>query len=364
MLDFVSRHASEYRSTYGNITSASIGSIQRALLALDSEGADLFFGEPAFDVLDLLQTEGGKGIMNVLAADKLMLKPKLYSTFLLWMMSDLYEKLPEVGDLDYPKLVFFFDEAHMLFEGTSNAMVSKIEQIIRLIRSKGVGIYFVTQYPTDVPESVLGQLANKVEHALRSYTPKDQKAVRAAAESFRTNPAFDTATAISELGTGEALVSFLDEKGAPNIVERAKILFPLSQIGAITEGQRLDAIKQSRLYGKYDKMVDRESAFEVLLKQAEEQVEEEEKGKGKAEKAKKKTAKRGVAAKVLKAVVTALTASVATNLGTIVSNSVTGTKSKTSTKDAAGRAVKNATSAATRTITRELTRGVLGNLVK
>ena len=365
MLDFVSRHAAEYRSTYGNITTASIGSIQRALLALDSEGADKFFGEPAFDVLDLLQTEGGKGIMNVLAADKLMLKPKLYSTFLLWMMSDLYEKLPEVGDLEYPKLVFFFDEAHMLFDGTSNAMVSKIEQIIRLIRSKGVGIYFVTQYPTDVPESILGQLANKVEHALRSYTPKDQKAVRAAAESFRSNPAFDTAEAISSLGTGEALVSFLDEKGAPNIVERAKILFPLSQIGAITEGQRLDAIKQSRLYGKYDTMVDRESAFEVLLKQAEEQVAEEEIKAGKEEKGSKaKSAKKGLGAKILKAVVTALTASVATTLGSAVSNSITGTKSKTSTKAAAGKAVKNATSAATRTITRELTRGVLGNLIK
>ena len=202
-----------------------------------------------------------------------------------------------------------------------------------------------------------------MEHALRSYTPKDQKAVRAAAESFRTNPAFDTAEAISSLGTGEALVSFLDEKGAPNIVERAKILFPLSQIGAITEGQRLDAIKQSRLYGKYDKMIDRESAFEVLLKQAEEQVEEEEKKSGKAD-GKKQTAKKGLGSKILKAVVTALTASVATSLGSAVSNSITGTKSKTTTKAAAGKAVKNATSAATRTITRELTRGVLGNLVK
>ena len=269
MLAYVSDHAAEYTATYGNVSPASIGAIQRALLALDSQGADKFFGEPAFDIYDLLQCEQGKGVMNVLAADKLMLNPKLYSTFLLWLLSDLYARLPEVGDMDLPKLVFFFDEAHMLFDDTSKALVDKIEQVVRLIRSKGVGVYFVTQSPTDIPDNILGQLGNRVQHALRAYTPKDQKAVRAAAETFRTNPAFKTEDAILELATGEALVSFLDEKGAPSIVERAKILFPLSQIGAISESQRATAIKQSRLYGRYDTMIDRESAFEVLLAESE-----------------------------------------------------------------------------------------------
>ena len=260
MLDYVSKNAKDYTTQYGNITAASVGAIQRALLQLEAQGANQFFGEPAFDIYDLMQTEGGKGIMNVLAADKLMMQPKLYSTFLLWLLSELYSTLPEVGDLDYPKLVFFFDEAHMLFEGTSKALLDKIEQVIRLIRSKGVGIYFITQSPTDIPEVILGQLGNRVQHALRAYTPKDQKAVKTAADTFRANPDFKTDEAIMNLETGEALVSFLDEKGAPSIVERAKVLFPLSQIGAISEGQRLDIIKQSRLYGKYDTMVDRESA--------------------------------------------------------------------------------------------------------
>ena len=256
VLDYVSQHAKEYTTQYGNVSTASIGAIQRALLQLESQGADKFFGEPSFDIYDFLQTEGGRGVMNVLAADKLMMQPKLYSTFLLWLMSELYSTLPEVGDLDLPKLVFFFDEAHSLFEDTSKAMTDKIEQVIRLIRSKGVGIYFVTQSPTDIPENILGQLGNRVQHALRAYTPKDQKAVRTAADTFRPNPAFKTDEAIMNLETGEALVSFLDEKGAPAIVQRAKILFPLSQIGAITEGQRLDIIKQSRIYGKYDTPVD------------------------------------------------------------------------------------------------------------
>ena len=238
MLDYVGQHAKEYTTRYGNISSASIGAIQRALLQLESQGADLFFGEPSFDIHDLLQTEGGKGIMNVLAADKLMMQPKLYSTFLLWLISELYATLPEVGDQPLPKLVFFFDEAHMLFEGTSKALIDKIEQVIRLIRSKGVGIYLITQSPTDIPLNILGQLGNRVQHALRAYTPKDQKAVKSAAETFRTNPAFKTEEAITNLETGEALVSFLDEKGAPQMVERAKMLFPLSQIGAITDEQR------------------------------------------------------------------------------------------------------------------------------
>ena len=370
MLDWVSQHAREYTTKYGNISTPTIGAIQRALLQLESQGADKFFGEPSFDIYDLMQTEGGKGVMNVLAADKLMLQPKLYSTFLLWLMSELYSTLPEVGDMELPKLVFFFDEAHMLFEDTSKALVDKIEQVIRLIRSKGVGIYFVTQSPTDIPENILGQLGNRVQHALRAYTPKDQKAVKTAADTFRANPAFKTDEAIMNLETGEALVSFLDEKGAPSVVERAKILFPLSQIGAVTEGQRLDIIKQSRIYGKYDTPIDRESAFEVLMAEAEQQLAlqeeeaaavEEAKAAGKAEKEEKK--KPGMMSKVLKAVLTAITSTLATILGTYVSDKVTGkkTKSKTSTT---GRVAKNATSAATRTITKELTRDILGNLVK
>ena len=366
MLDNVSKNAKDYTTQYGNITAASVGAIQRALLQLEAQGANQFFGEPAFDIYDLMQTEGGKGIMNVLAADKLMMQPKLYSTFLLWLLSELYSTLPEVGDLEYPKLVFFFDEAHMLFEGTSKALLDKIEQVIRLIRSKGVGIYFITQSPTDIPENILGQLGNRVQHALRAYTPKDQKAVKTAADTFRANPEFKTDEAIMNLETGEALVSFLDEKGAPAIVERAKILFPLSQIGAITEGQRLDIIKQSRLYGKYDTMVDRESAYEILVKENELALQkaEAEKAAAEAEKAEKgKKEKPGMFSKVSKAIMTAITGTLATILGTWVSNKVTGKKTKSSTS-ATGRVVKNATSAATRSITKELTRDILGNLTK
>ena len=369
MLDWVSKHAKEYTTKYGYITTATIGAIQRSLLQLEQQGADKFFGLPSFDIYDLLQTEGGKGIMNVLAADKLMMQPKLYSTFLLWLMSELYSTLPEVGDLPLPKLVFFFDEAHMLFTDTSKALLDKIEQGIRLIRSKGVGIYFITQSPTDIPENILGQLGNRVQHALRAYTPKDQKAVKTAADTFRANPEFKTDEAIMNLETGEALVSFLDEKGAPNMVERAKILFPLSQIGAITEGQRNDIIRQSRIFGKYDEAKERDSAFEMLIADAERQLAEaEEQEKEIAipkpeKKAKAEKKKPGMMSKVWKAVLTAITSTLATILGTYVSDKVTGkkTKSKTSAK---GRVVKNATSAATRTITKELTRDILGNLVK
>ena len=371
MLDYVSKNAKDYTTKYGNISAASVGATQRALLQLEAQGANQFFGEPAFDIYDLMQTEGGKGIMNVLAADKLMMQPKLYSTFLLWLLSELYSTLPEVGDLPLPKLVFFFDEAHMLFEGTSKALLDKIEQVIRLIRSKGVGIYFITQSPTDIPEVILGQLGNRVQHALRAYTPKDQKAVKTAADTFRPNPEFKTDEAIMNLETGEALVSFLDEKGAPSIVERAKVLFPLSQIGAITEGQRLDIIKQSRIFGKYDTMVDRESAYEMLVKENELALQkaEEEKAAAEAEKAAadeekaKGKEKPGMMSKVMKAIMTAITGTVATILGTWVSNKVTGKKTKSSTS-ATGRVVKNATSAATRSITKELTRDILGNLTK
>ena len=368
MLDYVAKNAGSYTTKYGNISTASVGAIQRALLQLEAQGADQFFGEPSFDIYDLMQTEGGKGIMNVLAADKLMMQPKLYSTFLLWLLSELYSTLPEVGDMELPKLVFFFDEAHMLFEGTSKALLDKIEQVIRLIRSKGVGIYFITQLPTDIPENILGQLGNRVQHALRAYTPKDQKAVKTAADTFRPNPEFKTDEAIMNLETGEALVSFLDEKGAPSVVERAKILFPLSQIGAISEGQRLDIIKGSRIYGKYDTPIDRESAYEQLVREAEEAKAEaeaiaeaaaEEKAASKGGKA-----KNTVMSKVIKAIITAVTTTLATVLGTAVSNKVTGTKAKKSSTSTTGKVVKNATSAATRTITKELTRDILGNLVK
>ena len=365
MLDYVSNNAKDYTTKYGNISAASVGAIQRALLQLENQGADQFFGEPSFDIYDLMQTEGGKGVMNVLAADKLMMQPKLYSTFLLWLLSELYSTLPEVGDQDLPKLVFFFDEAHMLFEGTSKALLDKIEQVIRLIRSKGVGIYFITQSPTDIPENILGQLGNRVQHALRAYTPKDQKAVKTAADTFRANPEFKTDEAIMNLETGEALVSFLDAKGAPSVVERAKILFPLSQIGAISEGQRNDIIKGSRIYGKYDKPVDRESAYEILMKEKEAELkaaaEEAEKSDKDSKDDKKESSKPGMFSKVMKAVMTAVTSTLAALLGTYVSNKVSGkkTKSKTSAKE---KVVKNATSAATRTITKELTRDILGNL--
>lgn len=366
MLNYVQAHASEYSSVYGNIASASVGAIQRSILTLENEGADQFFGEPSFDIQDLLACEGGKGVMSVLTADRLMMKPKLYSTFLLWLLSELYSTLPEVGDMDLPKLVFFFDEAHMLFDDTPKALTDKIEQVVRLIRSKGVGVYFVTQSPTDIPESILGQLGNRVQHALRAFTPKDQKAVKVAAETFRTNPAFDTSEAIMNLGTGEALVSFLEADGTPGIVQKAKILFPLSQIGAIDESQRGQLIKSSRIFGKYDTPIDRESAFEMLLEQArkeeEEAAAEAEAAEAAEAEAKAKKNGNGLFGKLAKAVVTAVTASVAASVGTAVSNKVTGKKTKKGS--GASKVVKNTTSAVTRTVTRELTRSILGNLIK
>ena len=374
LLGYVAEHADEYSRTYGNVSSASVGAIQRALLSLENQGAEKFFAEPSFDIQDLFAVENGRGVMSVLAADKLMLNPKLYSTFLLWLLSDIYANMPEVGDPELPKLVFFFDEAHTLFTDTSPALVSKIEQVVRLIRSKGIGVYFITQNSSDIPDSVLGQLGNRVQHALRAYTPKDQKAVRAAAETFRANPAFKTEDAIMALETGEALVSFLDPKGAPSIVERAKILFPLSQIGAITAGQRLDIQNASPLGGKYDHVIDRESAFEILLadaqKAAEEQAkqqEEVERQKAEAAKARetapatKKTgkAKKTIVGTVAAAAATAAISSVSRSAGTAVANAVTGKKSKSS-KGVAEKAIGSATSSALRT----LTRSILGSLIK
>jgi DNA helicase HerA-like ATPase len=265
LLQYVGENASEFTTEYGNISTASVGAIQRGLLALEQQGADRFFGEPALDLDDFMQTdEKGRGVINVLAADKLLQSPRLYSTFLLWMLSELFETLPEVGDRDKPKLVFFFDEAHLLFNDAPRALLERIEQVVRLIRSKGVGVYFCTQNPIDVPDTVLGQLGNRVQHALRAYTPRDQRAVQAAAETFRTNPKIDVKTVIGELGVGEALVSFLDEKGRPSVVERAFVLPPHSQIGPITAEQRAALLEGSLVAGRYDEVLDRESAYEKL----------------------------------------------------------------------------------------------------
>ncbi|MDO4211980.1 MAG: DUF853 family protein [Bacteroidales bacterium] len=406
MLDFVGKNASKFTTAYGNVSAASVGAIQRSILAIDSEGGDKFFGEPAFDIEDLLDVENGKGVMSVLVADELMLNPKLYSTFMLWLMTELYAKLPEVGDLELPKLVFFLDEAHMLFNGTSKALVDKLEQVIRLVRSKGVGIYFITQSPTDIPDNILGQLSNRVQHALRAFTPKEQKDVRAAAETFRANPNFKTEEAIMTLETGEALVSFLDEKGAPMMVERAKMLFPLSQIGAITEGQRLDVqnAAPARIKG-YAEYFDRESAYEVLKAENEQIAAQEEearqakevaKAAKEAEKAEKEAAKeaarierenaraareaekeearaareaekeaakkKGCFKKIFSAIALAVVGSVGRSVGTSVGKAVTGQKSTKSSKssgsDILGKAAKTATTTATRKVTEEVLKSI------
>lgn len=261
----VGDHANDYKTSYGNITTASIGAIQRGLLQLETQGADKFFGEPGLDIMDWIRTdENGTGMINVLNCEQLFQQPDLYAAFLLWMLSELYERLPEVGDADKPKIVFFFDEAHLLFKIESKALMNKVEQVVKLVRSKGVGVYFISQSPTDIPDVVLSQLGNKIQHALRAYTPADQKAVRAAAMSFVVNPAFKTEEVITQLGTGEALVSFLDEKGAPSMVQNAKILPPQSQMGTIADELLQQLIASSDMYAKYNQTLDRESAYEML----------------------------------------------------------------------------------------------------
>jgi hypothetical protein len=264
MLQHVGDNAKQFTTEYGNISAASVGAIQRGLLQIEEQGGDKFFGEPMLDIADFMQTDGGMGVVNVLAADRLLNAPRLYATFLLWMLSELFETLPEVGDLDKPKLVFFFDEAHLLFNEAPKALVERIELVVRLVRSKGVGVYFVTQNPLDIPDTVLGQLGNRVQHALRAFTPRDQKAVQSAASTMRANPKLDIATAITELGVGEALVSFLDEKGRPSVTERVFVIPPGSQIGPITPEQRKALTAKSLVAGVYEKTVDRESAFEAL----------------------------------------------------------------------------------------------------
>jgi len=294
MCEYVGNNRDQFITSYGNLSVASIGAIQRELISLEQQGADKFFGEPAIDIFDFMQTDSnGLGMINIIAADKLMMAPRAYSTLLLYLMSELFERLPEAGDLDKPKLVFFFDEAHLLFNEAPKVLLDKIEQVVRLIRSKGVGIYFCTQNPIDVPDVVLGQLGNKVQHALRAFTPRDQKAVNTAAETFRPNPEIKVEQVITELGVGEALVSFLDEKGIPAPVERAKVLPPQAQIGPISPDERATIIRQSVIEGVYEKEVDRESAFEILQSRinreqqaikAEEEREQQEKERAKAEK--------------------------------------------------------------------------------
>jgi DNA double-strand break repair helicase HerA and related ATPase len=282
MLQHVGENAAQFTTHYGNISAASIGAIQRGLLTLENQGAAQFFGEPMLNIADLIQVEGGQGAVNILAADQLMNSPKLYGAFLLWMLAELFEQLPEVGDPDKPKLVFFFDEAHLLFEDAPKALLEKIEQVVRLIRSKGVGVFFVTQNPLDIPESVLGQLGNRVQHALRAFTPKDQKAVKSAAETMRPNPKLKIAQAITELGVGEALVSLLDEKGRPGVTERAFVVPPGSQLGPIGEAERAAAIAASPVAGHYEKAVDRESAYEKLKARTEQVAQEQAAQKPKA----------------------------------------------------------------------------------
>lgn len=284
MLEYLGNNRDKFITTYGNISAASVGAIQRNMLMLEDQGGDLFFKEPAFDIFDLMQTNSeGFGIINILSADRLMHSPRLYSTFLLWLLSELFEELPEVGDIEKPKLVFFFDEAHLLFNEAPKVLLDKIEQVVRLIRSKGIGIYFISQNPLDIPDMVLGQLGNRIQHALRAYTPRDQKAVKSAAQTFRANPGVDVEEVITQLGVGEALVSFLDHKGIPVPVERAFILPPSSQIGPITDEERKVQIRKSPIYGVYERELDRQSAFEILS----ERMQQEEKVMIEAENAKK-----------------------------------------------------------------------------
>ena len=337
MVQYVGDNAKEYKLTYGNISPQSVGAIQRALLALEDEGGEIFFGEPDLKLDDWLDwDEEGRGIMNILECQELVQHPMLYATFLLWMLSELYEMLPEAGDLDKPKLAFFFDEAHLLFNDAPKALVEKVEQVVRLIRSKGVSVWFISQSPSDLPDPVLGQIGNRVQHALRAYTPKDQKALRAAAQSFRENKSFDTEEALQALGVGEALVSVLDEKGVPTIVQKANILPPHSSMNAVAEDVIRQNIAENPLNRKYAREYDRESAYEVLQEEAEEAREEAEKeAKKAAREAEKKSAKK------------------------------TSTQKKSTTrktKSAFDKAVSSAANTVGRELGKQLVRGILGNL--
>jgi hypothetical protein len=345
MLQHLGENSKTLSNTYGNVSSASIGAIQRQLLVLEQQGADQFFGEPALDLWDFMRTgANGYGNINILAADRLINTPRLYATFLLWLLSELFENLPEVGDLEKPRLVFFFDEAHLLFNGASKSLVQKVEQVVKLIRSKGVGIYFITQTPLDIPESVLGQLGNRIQHALRAFTPRDQKAVRTAAETFRQNPNIDTAETIMQMGVGEALVSVLDDKGIPSIVQHTIIRPPQSRIGPLTEEERSEILRTSPFAGRYDNIVDRESAYELLQKRAVSAASEaaEQAAEAAAQKAERNTS------------------SSARRVADREPDSLFGSISETFMKNA----VKAATSSAGRRIGTQIVRGLLGSLFK
>ena len=338
MVQYVGDNAKEYKLVYGNISPQSVGAIQRSLLALEDEGGNIFFGEPDLKLDDWLEwDEDGRGVMNILECQELVQHPLLYATFLLWMLSELYEMLPEAGDLDKPKLAFFFDEAHLLFNDAPKALVDKVEQVVRLIRSKGVSVWFISQNPSDLPDSVLGQIGNRVQHALRAYTPKDQKALRAAAQSFRANKSFDTEEALQALGVGEALVSVLDEKGIPTIVQRANILPPHSSMNAVEESVIQENIKANPLYSRYAKLKDRESAYEVLQEQREQAEEEAEEARKQQEKEQKKAEKEAAKKAASK-------------------------KKSTKKKSALDKAVSSAANTIGREVGKSLVRGLLGSL--
>ncbi|MCC7229447.1 MAG: DUF853 domain-containing protein [Fimbriimonadaceae bacterium] len=342
----ISEHADELQREYGNVSATSVGAIQRSLLVLEEQGATHFFGEPALDIRDFMRTTfDGKGIVNILAADKLMMSPRLYATFLLWLLSELFEDLPEVGDLDKPKLAFFFDEAHLLFTDAPPNLIQKIEQVVRLVRSKGVGIYFVTQNPIDIPDTVLGQLGNRFQHALRAFTPRDQKAVNSAADTFRPNPKFKTEEAITQLGVGEALVSVLEDKGTPTVVERTLIRPPSSRLGALTTDERKQVVFASPLRGKYDQVSDRESAYEVLMKKAETIAKQQEAAE-KAEAEAKAQAAEEKAAQAQERIASRPSG------GSRRSDSILETLGKTVVRSAGS------------SVTRQLVRGLLGGLFK
>ena len=383
MLQFVGDNRAEFTTAYGNVSAASIGAIQRALLAFEGESGELFFGEPELDIRDWMRTDvDGRGFINILSSQRLVQSPTVYATFLLWMLTELFERLPEVGDLEKPRMIFFFDEAHLLFTDAPKALVQKIVQVVKLIRSKGVGVYFISQSPSDIPNDVLAQLSNRVQHALRAYTPAEQKAVRAAAKAFRVNPAFDTETAIMELGVGEALVSFLDEEGIPCVVERAGILPPQSLMGPADEETVQSLIVTDEFDVKYREAVDRESAYELLTRANEElakqreeaaaaaaeekqrakEEKEAERQRLKEEKAAEKAREKQAAerTKVVRRAATNAASSVASSLSTNIINSLTGGKT-TSSKTIAKRAARNALSSVMRSGSNSIVRGLFGN---
>ena len=360
MLQFVGDNAKEFTTEYGNVSAASIGAIQRGLLQIEEQGGDKFFGEPMLDISDFMQTVDGKGVINILTADQLMNAPRLYATFLLWMLSELFETLPEVGDLDKPKLVFFFDEAHLLFADAPKALIERIELVVRLVRSKGVGVFFVTQNPLDIPDTVLAQLGNRVQHALRAFTPRDQKAVKSAAETMRQNPQLNIETAITELGVGEALVSFLDEKGRPGITERVYILPPASQIGPISADQRKTLIAESIVAGVYEKAVDRESAFEAIKGRTQARMADTATAQQKTEAMGKTIARQGGAAPAPDAAPAAAEASGGSLLDSL--GSLLGGGARRTRASAGEQLFKSAASAVGREVGRQIIRGVLGGI--